>query len=709
MFKRYVSIIASVLLAVTMLLPTTSSVALANSDVQQSEISTQAANYMVDVEVEGLSGVILKEAIQVTEGQNALDALKKALDSKSIDYTITESEWGAYVSSINNEEGGSLGHWDGWMYSVNSITPEIGADAYVLEPQDKLRFYYGRSASVSASGSIQKGVDSSVTVNLKGDTFTDYATNPTNWISNQSNVEIISITKNSNQQVVIQFKGTLDQGFFQLTPIDKVTVGGDANSFTVEITEELTRTQDAIQKAAKHMMQGPIQSEWEAIGLTKAGFDIHADYEKAFYSNFEDQILKKTGTGRLKITDVERISMAAVAIGKDPKNVKGFDLIEKIYNSENWTYLDSDSMTYQGNNGPIFALIALDTKNYSVPENARWNREKIVAELLRTQLVDGSWSLSNNPPGSTSFDITAMALIGLAPYTDQPAVKDAVEQAVNFLSKSQGSTGGFNEEFVGGISSEATSQVIIGLTANNINPQSEKFTKNGINLIDHLLSFQAEDGGFKHTIGETGSNGMATEQALQGLVAYDLFTKGEGRLYDFSKELSQIDPEIEQDTAILKGLLNGSLLNIQKNKDNVWSPIAIENAQAKEGYFIVQAGEKGTKKEVKVPNRTKKVFLVDNDRSYKDFDVAVVAPNKPWTITFNQTVKDSVDNLAKIYVEDIQGNKIPVNVTADGNKVTITPQSNYKSGQLYSLFIVEPVSDKGTTLKQATRKLFIIQ
>ncbi|PIC96244.1 hypothetical protein CSV69_07125 [Sporosarcina sp. P26b] len=709
MFKRYVSIMASVLLAVTMLLPGSSSVALANTEVQQTNTSMQAATYTIDIEVEGLAGVILKEPIQITEGQNAIDALKKALDSKSIDYSITESEWGAYVSSINNEEAGSLGHWDGWMYSVNGKEPNVGASAYVLEQQDKLRFYYGRYASLSTSGSIQTGSDSSITVNLKGDTFTDHATNPTNWVSNQSNVEIISITKKSNQQIVIHFKGTLDQGFFQITPIDKVTVGGGANSLTVEVTEELTRTQDAIQKAAKQMMQGPIQSEWEAIGLTKAGFDIHADYEESFYSNFEDQILKKTGKGRLKITDVERIAMAAVAIGKDPKNVKQFDLIEKIYNSENWTYLDSDSMTYQGNNGPIFALIALDTKNYSVPENARWNREKIVAELLRTQLVDGSWSLANDPPGKTSYDITAMALIGLAPYTDQPAVKNAVEQAVNFLSKNQGATGGFNEEFVGGISSEATSQIIIGLTANNINPQSEMFTKNGINLIDHLLSFQAEDGGFKHTIGEKGSNGMATEQALQGLVAYDLFIKGEGRLYDFSKEISQTNPEIEQNTAILKGLLNGSLLNIQKSKDNIWSPIALENAQAKEGYFIVQAGENGTKKEVKVPNGTKKVFLVDNDRSYKDFDIAVVTPNKPWTITFNETVKDSVDNLSKIYVEDIQGSKVPVNVTANGNKVTVTPQSNYTSGQLYSLFIVEPVSDKDTTLKQATRKLFIIQ
>ena len=54
------------------------------------------------------------------------------------------------------------------------------------------------------------------------------------------------------------------------------------------------------------------------------------------------------------------------------------------------------------------------------------------------------------------------------------------------------------------------------------------------NLIDHLLSFQSEDGGFKHTAEDRMSNGMATEQALQALVAFDLYTKEEGSLYNFT-------------------------------------------------------------------------------------------------------------------------------------------------------------------------------
>ena len=158
----------------------------------------------------------------------------------------------------------------------------------------------------------------------------------------------------------------------------------------------------------------------------------------------------------------------------------------------------------------------------------------MVAELLKYQKDDGSWSLSTTKEGSTSYDITAMALIGLAPYTNQLEARQAMNRAVSFLAEAQGPTGGFDEAFVGGISSEATSQVIIGLTANQIDPRMSMFTKNGINLVDHLLSFQTSDGGFKHTAGESRSNAMATEQALQALVAFDLFTQNKGVLYDFN-------------------------------------------------------------------------------------------------------------------------------------------------------------------------------
>ncbi|MDV6379121.1 DUF4430 domain-containing protein [Sporosarcina sp. GW1-11] len=706
MVKRYVSFIASIFLASSLLLPTTTSVAIASSDAQQ---QMAIAQQNIAVEVVGLDDVLLQETIQITEGQNALEALKMALDAKGIVYKITESSFGSYVSSINNEDAGLLGGWDGWGYTVNGVSPNIGAASYVLKENDQLRFSYGRYAAFSSSTVVTAGSKNpNITVNLVGDTFTQEASNPANWSINQSNVKISTITKNTNQQVTIQLDGAAQRGDFTLTALDGVVVGKSepAASLTVTVEADPKRIENSIKKVTDYIVSSPVSSEWQAIGLVKAGVAVPSSYETAFTTNLKDQVIDQIGGNRLKITDVERLTMAAVAIGKDPANINGANLLDKIYNSED--IRNVDTMIRQGTNGLIFALIALDTNNFDIPSNARWNREKIVAELLKYQREDGAWSLETSKTGSASYDITAMAMTSLAPYTNQADVKSAIDRAVNYLSAQQGETGGFNEAFVGGISSEATSQVIIGLTANAIDPQGKQFTKNGVNLVDHLLSFQLESGGFKHTENETAANGMATEQALQALVAYDLFTKDQGRLYDFSQKQTQPQPEVSAHST-LKGILNGSLLNVQKNKNGAWSSILIENEEALGGYYIVQAGEKGSKQSATIPEGTKKIFLVDNDQVYRDFDAKIVAPSHPFTVTFNKEVQNTTVNLSKIYVEDVQGQRVPVNVSVKGNRATVTPQTNYTSGQLYSLVISDLVSTDGKPLKQAARKLFIIQ
>ncbi|MDV2888071.1 hypothetical protein RYX45_23190, partial [Alkalihalophilus pseudofirmus] len=77
----------------------------------------------------------------------------------------------------------------------------------------------------------------------------------------------------------------------------------------------------------------------------------------------------------------------------------------------------------------------------------------------------------------------------------------------------------FNDPWNGGVSSETTSQVIIGLTSIGIDPTSADFTKDGKNLMSNLFSFQHSDGGYKHILSQNSSDEMATEQALQALVA----------------------------------------------------------------------------------------------------------------------------------------------------------------------------------------------
>lgn len=355
-------------------------------------------------------------------------------------------------------------------------------------------------------------------------------------------------------------------------------------TFTVlyekEVLKDPIDVQEAIDLASDYILDKGVTSEWEAIGIAQAGKEISRNYYHIFKQNVEDQITKALKSGRIKITDIERLAMASTVIGEDPRNVFGHNLIELIYNSPDHLS-GADTMTFQGNNGPIFALIALDTLNFEVPENARWTRQDLIDELLNNQNEDGSWHLSDLFE-SPSIDITAMAMIALSKYKDQPEVDTALTKTVNYLSSVQTDNGGFDGgSVVGGVTSEAASQAIIGLTAYGIDPTSELFTKDK-NLIEHLLAYQNKDGGFSHTLGDSRSNDMATEQALQGLVAYHYFVTEKGPLYDFTnQEYSSIKPkdpievDVDEDKPSVVEVVAGDEIKVSNSGTSVVLPESI--------------------------------------------------------------------------------------------------------------------------------------
>src|SRR5699024_5922999 len=314
---------------------------------------------------------------------------------------------------------------------------------------------------------------------------------------------------------------------------------------------------------------------------------------------------------RLLITDVERLTLTALALNIDPTDVNGVNLIELIYNSPDRTLWDGtvvDILTYQGNNGIAFALIALDSANFPVPDDAKWTREKLVDELLANQNNDGSWSL-NKEYDAPNIDITAMVLTDLAPYTEEDKVQKAVEKGIDFLAKSQGEDGGFDGgSAVGGVTSEATAQVIIALTANGIDPKSEQFTTS-MNLIDHLLSHQLPNGGFTHTLEESKANDIATEQALLALAAYKLFTEENLSLYDFGQldeldleSITDLDEELEGDNRPEKDPQPGE--SSDKNTDKKNDELDDEQDE----LSVEVATQDGSGKQNKLPSTSTQMF-----------------------------------------------------------------------------------------------------
>jgi len=275
---------------------------------------------------------------------------------------------------------------------------------------------------------------------------------------------------------------------------------------------------DEINEIISHISKDRSQeyTEWQIIGMKAAEIEIPAKS----YEYLEEYLRENEGNFR-KITDYAKLAMAVAALDRNPRNVAGYDVLEKIYNNTN--------MTLQGTNGPIFALIALDACNVQVPNDALWTKEKLLQYILNQQNPDGGFSLVY---GETSdIDLTAMAIQALSRYQERPEVKTVIEKAIEFLSEKQSSDGGFTAW--GDSSSESISQVIVALTALKIDPlKDSRFIKDG-NLISKLFSFKEAGGGYSHIEGQ-GTDEMATEQALVALAAYKRFLEGKSWIYNIA-------------------------------------------------------------------------------------------------------------------------------------------------------------------------------
>lgn len=271
------------------------------------------------------------------------------------------------------------------------------------------------------------------------------------------------------------------------------------------------------------LQMGSIGGEWTLIGLVRSGAEVPQSYLDAYYGNLETYVQSCQGVlDTRKYTEYSRVILAVTALGKNPADVAGYDLLAPLGELE--------QTVFQGINGAIFALIALDSGNYEIPqcrtEDTQATRELYIQHILDREEENGGWSLMG---GRQEPDLTAMALQALAPYRDQETVQQACDRAVEVLSALQTDTGGYR--YGEDESCESVAQVIIALTALGIDPETDpRFVKNGNSLVSRLLDFWTPGQGFSH-LPESQPEGMATEQSLLALAALDRFRKGETSLY----------------------------------------------------------------------------------------------------------------------------------------------------------------------------------
>lgn len=400
----------------------------------------------------------------------AWDAVKACLDNAKYEYTGS----GAYLKSITDTKGQTLGEKDdgkssGWMFGV---TPAQGEETLPNTTLDATFIH-------------------------DGDTVRLFFTNK----------------------------------YIPVDPDEPVDPGTEVPNFDKVYAD----TKKYIQNNVPAPVVASDRGEWAVLGLARAGVALSDEYIQAYYGKVvayvkanigSDGVLVDPESHNPTVTDNERIILALTAIGKDPANVGGKNLLTALQDRNIMQVTDTSDTDI---NGLVFGLLALNSGNYT--QDSYW----LVQAILTQQNADGSWSSSADTKPASDVDMTAMALQALAPYCNEggdTTVNTAVGKALQWLSAKYKGTGY--------TSAESCAQVVVALSALQLNANSDSsFVKTvdgaPTSVLGDLLQYYLGEGqGFKHAASGKTADQKATEQALYAMAAYERYCRRTNALYDMT-------------------------------------------------------------------------------------------------------------------------------------------------------------------------------
>lgn len=264
--------------------------------------------------------------------------------------------------------------------------------------------------------------------------------------------------------------------------------------------------------------------EWYILGIARSGYKVEQNVYDEYYKSVEEAVKEemKKDEPFYYITTAQRLIIALTAIGKDPTNVAGYNLVDIVYNRED--------IGDQGTNAYIYGLISIDTKGYEAPANSKNTRESFLKGLLDSELKDGGFSWGPD----VDVDTTAMAVQALAPYKDRENVKEVINRCLDILKSKQSEDAGYSNQW--GESPCSIAQVLVALTSLNLDPTdaSNGFVKNGRTLVDAAKSYYVEGGGYKSSSTATNVDSFSTQQLHYATVAQQRYLDGKFSLYNMN-------------------------------------------------------------------------------------------------------------------------------------------------------------------------------
>lgn len=557
---------------------------------------------------EGHTVDIGKIAVQVDKGTKGDVAIEQALQKAGYtDYLIEDTGYGANLNKIGDIANAA--DWSKyWGFYINGAYAPASLGNTTLQDNDKISYlytYYGDTA-------------------VQAKVFDDDAS------LNPDSDKTASLLANAKAQQEV-----LADTIFKKVFGDGQTVYG-------------IETPDAL---------------YVAFSLLRA--DYKSDYFDEMYANVESQLKSLADTGSVTVEGeakdeaviagkypeltYAKIVLFVTAMGKDARNVGGYNLIEKMaqkstYEASSEAYMLDSTM-----------LLALDSGNYFPPAGDDYITKDDLVNNIAAKMDDSiAQALQWN-----SVDSVAMALQPLYKYatddilpedasSDRTAVQEAYAKGIHFLESTQNADGSWSGYGTETNNVWTLAQIMTAMGQLRINPCSETdgtdFIKNGVTVLDDAAVFVDVEN--KKVDDDLMS--YQPEQLLRGLTAVIRAMEGKDSLYDV--RYTGVTPSVTPSVVPSEAPSAAPSQSPTVSPSNVPSQTPAASAPAKTATPAATASAAPAKSKVKVT----KVKAVKTKVTVKKGKKAVVK----WNVTTAK--KASAASVAKLVKVSVNKKNVKV-------------------------------------------------
>ncbi len=284
------------------------------------------------------------------------------------------------------------------------------------------------------------------------------------------------------------------------TATSQQTSSKKSNQQTQSISSEWNSNLNNILNNACDWLKNKEEGDMYFVALGGAGKSAGTQE----YVMFMNDIAKNTTYTQLYPLAINTLN--ATFCGVNASNAQGMNLINMISDFSGAENSQTRALAY--------ALLALDSNTYTVPEKSVLTREALCRYLMQRQQENGSFSITEE---ESTLESTALALAALSNYRGDEETLTVLKKGVEYLQNMQ--YGNRRQSAFLKESGDTVSQIIIALNALKINVNDTRFIVNKKGLDEILLTFLGSDGGFKKYASDSQSDLETTELAIIALTA----------------------------------------------------------------------------------------------------------------------------------------------------------------------------------------------